>query len=484
MSSSGLFSKFIDLFPSFLHSNRVFPIRPTLQTFNMPSAITEVKPVRILVAGGSYGGLAMALNLLDLTKGKHPRFSGKDGVDDSQKVDVRIKVVDERDGYFHLIGSPLAFSSESYAEKFWVKYTDIPALNHPSISVAQGSVSKIDPASKIATIVDHKTKETYEEKYDYFVAASGLRRDKQVVPQELNREKYLEESRKQISGVCVGEGLKDGKGVVVIGGGAVGIEMASEIATLHPTQRVTLIHSRDHLLSSEPLPTEMAEVSLKALRETGVEVLLNKRVSSSIEQEEGKWVLKLNDGTERTAGYVIWAISNSNSTSGYLPKNTVDEEGLVRVHDNLHFEDTIPNPSYHFALGDIVKWSGIKRCGGAMHMGLLVATNLHQEILVERGTLKAHKFLVLPVVEPMMALACGKSAISWSEAAGVAAGEDVEEMFFGGNLGWDICWNYLQLGKSFDEPKKNQAEIAKLEEKVNDLEVKENTVNQEVGVEA
>lgn len=115
--------------------------------------------------------------------------------------------------------------------------------------------------------------------------------------------------------------------------GAVGIEMASEIALYHPTQRVTLIHSRDHLLSSEPLPTEMADVALKTLGEVGVEVLLNKRVSSSVEEEEGKWRLKLNDGTERTAGYVVWAISKQTPTSGYLPKETVDEEGLVRIQD-------------------------------------------------------------------------------------------------------------------------------------------------------
>lgn len=119
----------------------------------------------------------------------------------------------------HLIGSPLAFSSDKHADQFWVKYTDIPALRHPFISVAQGSVSKIDPATKTATIIDSKTQKAYEEEYDYFVAASGLRREKQVVPQELTRVAYLEEARKQIGGVSVGEGLKDGKGVVVIGGG-------------------------------------------------------------------------------------------------------------------------------------------------------------------------------------------------------------------------------------------------------------------------
>lgn len=103
MKPVGFFSKLLNLFPPLLQSNRIFPARPNSQTFvSMPSAVTEVKPVRVLVAGGSYGGLAMALNLLDLTKGKHARFTGKEGVDETKKVDVRIKIVDERDGYCEL----------------------------------------------------------------------------------------------------------------------------------------------------------------------------------------------------------------------------------------------------------------------------------------------------------------------------------------------------------------------------------------------
>jgi hypothetical protein len=39
------------------------------------------------------------------------------------------------------------------------------------------------------------------------------------VPQEKTKDKYLVEAAKQIAAVGVGEGVKNGKGVVVIGGG-------------------------------------------------------------------------------------------------------------------------------------------------------------------------------------------------------------------------------------------------------------------------
>ena len=59
--------------------------------------------MKVLVIGGSYGGLGAALNLLDLSKGKYSRFSGKVGKDPQagpdSKVAVQIKIVDERDGY-------------------------------------------------------------------------------------------------------------------------------------------------------------------------------------------------------------------------------------------------------------------------------------------------------------------------------------------------------------------------------------------------
>lgn len=60
---------------------------------------TLTTPVKILVAGGSYAGLAAALNLLDLCNGKAARFTPDDVTSDAPIIPIQIKVVDERDGY-------------------------------------------------------------------------------------------------------------------------------------------------------------------------------------------------------------------------------------------------------------------------------------------------------------------------------------------------------------------------------------------------
>ncbi|EHK99536.1 putative Apoptosis-inducing factor like protein A [Glarea lozoyensis 74030] len=255
--------------------------------------------------------------------------------------------------------------------------------------------------------------------------------------------------------------------------------MASELAVVHPTQRITLIHSHDRLLSSEPLPIEVANLCLTSLREQGVEVVLGQRVESSVEVEEGKYKLRLSNGNERTAGFVIWAISKQHPSTDYLPKEVHNSEsGLVVIKDTLHFNAPGPFSTNHFAIGDLVQWSGIKRCGAAMHMGFLAANNIYQEILVSRGVKKEPTYLTYPEVPAMIALACGKQAISYSVEDGAKVGEDIMEVFFNDDLGFMICWNYLQLGTPSAEIEKGNTEkdIQILEEQVNDLSVKEKMI--------
>jgi NADPH-dependent 2,4-dienoyl-CoA reductase/sulfur reductase-like enzyme len=114
----------------------------------------------------------------------------------------------------HLIGSPLAFASEPFSKKAWVKYDDIPALRAKNITHLQGSATHVDCEKKVATIVDGVSKREIRESYDYLVVATGLRRVFPTVPQSLTRKAYLFETEGHI------EKVKNAKeGVVVIGGG-------------------------------------------------------------------------------------------------------------------------------------------------------------------------------------------------------------------------------------------------------------------------
>jgi hypothetical protein len=67
----------------------------------MPARHEVVTPTRILVLGGSYGGLSAALNLYDLCSGKQSRATLHTPVAGSPgpRIPVEITIVDERDGY-------------------------------------------------------------------------------------------------------------------------------------------------------------------------------------------------------------------------------------------------------------------------------------------------------------------------------------------------------------------------------------------------
>ncbi|TAQ90088.1 hypothetical protein B7494_g1607 [Chlorociboria aeruginascens] len=403
---------------------------------------------RVLVIGGSYGGLAAALNLLDLCKARPTRFdstpfvSTRESAITRAKFNIQIKIVDERDGFYHLIGSPLALASAEYSPKAWIKFADIPALREQGISCVQGSVTQVDFERRTAVIESSGAGVGIEENYDYLVASSGLRRVWPIVPQSRTRENYLLETSGHIQEVKNARG-----GVVIIGGGAVGIEMAAEVKMVHPDQKVTLIHSRGKLLSSEPLSDEFKDKSLSLLRESGVEVILGHRVTdtSLIEEKNGSPTYKvtLSDGTQLLAGQVTSAISRSIPSTTYLPGQALDPEGYIKVDPRLNLAAGAPNAEYHFAVGDIALWSGIKRCGAAMAMGHNAAINIHQR-MVEKMTGKEPNFVEFPEVPPMIALAIGKQAVLYGPEGDTTSGEDAMEMMFGNDLGLKSMMPFLK----------------------------------------
>ncbi|PYH91605.1 apoptosis inducing factor [Aspergillus ellipticus CBS 707.79] len=412
----------------------------------MPSATSTTPPppeFRVLIVGGSYGGLCAALTLLDLSRGQVARFNFTENPQPpSRKIPIQITVVDERDGFYHLIGSPKALACDKFASKTWTRFDDIPALQTPSVRFVQGSVNSVDCQSKVAQILDTNTKETRKEKYDFLIASSGLRRVFPTVPQSLRRDEFLEEAKSHMDEI-----RKAQDGVAIIGGGAVGVEMAAELRILHPDQKITLIHSRDRLLSAEPLPVEFQDRVVSVIREAGVKLILGQRVvgTTTIETEGGRriWHLTLADGRSIYAGHVMNAVSKSIPTSSYLPKEVLNEEGYVNIRPSTQFLEDIPNAEHHFAIGDIASWAGIKRCGGAMHMAYYAANNAHQLML----SADKPEFIALERSPPVIGLALGKNAVSYTPDQGTRDGEELHESLFGKDMGYSICWNYMKMSE-------------------------------------
>lgn len=230
----------------------------------------------------------------------------------------------------HTIGSPLALADAEYAKRAWIKFQDIPAIQKPNVQILQGSISDVDTAAKTASVIDNTTKIATSLPYDYFIAATGLRRVWPVVPQSLTKKQYLLEVEEQIHAAS---NARDG--VLIVGGGAVGIEMAAELKLVKPDVNVTLAHSRDQLLSSEGLKDDCKHIALELLREAGVNVLMSHRLATAnkLESTDGvtRYEAEFTNGHKIVVNDVVMAISRSEPSTSYLPKEALDEEGYVKI---------------------------------------------------------------------------------------------------------------------------------------------------------
>ncbi|WZH50142.1 Apoptosis-inducing factor like protein A [Fusarium acuminatum] len=389
---------------------------------------------KILIIGGSYAGLSAAVNLVDIHHGLQPRQSREPYVHERHlpNHDIEITIIDERDGFYHLVGSPLALFDGEYAKKTWVKFEDIPELQRSSIRHIHGAVTEVDCVDKKALVINRATKTRMKQSYDILVAASGLRRAWPIVPRAETKEEFLSDIAHHTSSLGGAS-----RGVVVVGGGAVGVETAAKLKMLMPELTVTLAHSRDTLLSSEPIPDDMKEKILELLRDSGVKVLMNHRLSdiTDVQTSDGhpEFRLKFNNCFQMMASKVIHAISQSVPSTKYLPASALDSNGYVEVLPNLNLKPTTPNYQDHFSAGDIVRWSGIKRCSGAMHMGQLVAQNVHQRI-IQMLTGREPAMKRLEEFPSMIAVAIAKSAVAYTPHTGTTWGDDVLQTYFGNDM--------------------------------------------------
>jgi NADH dehydrogenase FAD-containing subunit len=203
---------------------------------------------------------------------------------------------------------------------------------------------------------------------------------------------------------------------------------------------VILIHSGKAVLSAEPLPDEFKSKALELLEEAGVEVLLNTRV---LEESAGE--LRLSTGKALKTSRVIWCVGRQFPSTNFLPPAALDRKsGLVAVSPTLNFPAEVPNFSAHFAIGDMARWSGIKRAGSALMMGKWAARNVVQSIVAEEND-QEPKMAEFPEIVPMLVLALGKKAVGHHPAMGFTYGEEPLKQSFGDDLGLSICFGCLDI---------------------------------------
>ena len=121
--------------------------------------------------------------------------------------------------------------------------------------------------------------------YEYLVIATGTSsaRPSKVTSTD------SEGGKKELRGMQ--EDIEKAMRIAVVGGGAVGVELASDIKSFYQDKHVAIIDSRERLLHS--FGPRLHEYTMKALKELGVAVFLNERPTipthgNKLELSQGK----------------------------------------------------------------------------------------------------------------------------------------------------------------------------------------------------
>jgi NADH dehydrogenase FAD-containing subunit len=193
---------------------------------------------RVVIVGGGYAGTMVARAL--------------DGI-------AEVRLIEPRDRFVHNVAAIRAVVEPALLDRLIIPYDRLLRRG----SVIQGLAAEIGEGR--VTLADGSAIEG-----DIVVAATGSTYARPFKPQSASGETFAEDSR------AAHDALRAARSVAIVGGGAVGVELAGEITAAYPGKPVTLLASSPNLLPgySAQLSATLAE----QLQAQGVQLRLGARV--------------------------------------------------------------------------------------------------------------------------------------------------------------------------------------------------------------
>jgi len=163
------------------------------------------------------------------------------------------------------------------------------------------------------------------------------------------------------------------KEIALVGGGAVGIEMAGEIRDTFPDKKVTIIHGGD-LLLNDVYPVKFRKDIERRVRARNIDIILGDYVDS-IPEPGTAGVTTRNGQSLSTVDLVVptWGGKPNTKFVQSLGSDVLTPQGNVKVNPTLE----VVGHSGIFAAGDIIDWKEQKQAGKApTHAGVVAANVL------------------------------------------------------------------------------------------------------------
>ncbi|PNY25253.1 apoptosis-inducing factor [Tolypocladium capitatum] len=217
--------------------------------------------------------------------------------------------------------------------------------------------------------------------YDFLVIATGSE-VKDGLPSRVNATDKSEGMKRMRA---IQDGIEAAKTVVVVGGGAAGVEVATDAKDLYPHKRIILVHSRSAVMHRFGKVLQAA--AQNGLERLGVEVILEDRV---VNEDAAAGTVTLRSGRELPCDCYINCTGQkpaSDVVSGLSP-TAISSTGHVNVKETLQIaDDGLPNV---YACGDVAASEAPNpNARVAMRQAAVVAENI---LLAASGELPTHVY--------------------------------------------------------------------------------------------
>ncbi|KAM0460886.1 hypothetical protein ACHAO4_001682 [Trichoderma viride] len=204
--------------------------------------------------------------------------------------------------------------------------------------------------------------------YEFLVIATGAG-VQDGLPSRVNTTEKTE-GIKRLQGMQ--KRLESANTVVVVGGGAAGVEVATDAKDLYPEKHIILIHSRDAVMHR--FGKGLQESAREGLERLGVELILEERV---VNEDAASGVVTLRSGRQITCDFFMNCTGQRplSDVVATLAPNSISSTGHIKVKPSLQIaDDSLPNI---YICGDVADTDTPNpNARSAMRQGTIVADNI------------------------------------------------------------------------------------------------------------
>lgn len=295
-----------------------------------------------------------------------------------------------------------ALVQKDFAKNLWIPYSNLFPKGSPH-RIHRGLVKNIYNDHVLVTPV-HDTNtgsstlssEPQRVNFDYLVIATGSMIPspaKWTITSSKEGLRKLDEIR---------EDIIQSERIVIVGGGACGVELSGEIKYAFPDKSVTLIHDMPALVDYPRFPESFKEEARRYLTNQGVKVILNERVEieglsreNSVQKAEREVKFKGSDkviqsdlqffsiGIKVDTGFISTleppsdkaTLDKKTDMSSFDAQTLLDPKShVIKVRSTLQLDhDAFPNI---FAIGDVSNADPVPTCMAAVAAGETAARNI------------------------------------------------------------------------------------------------------------